>query len=87
MSVPPHTVLVTTRDIYDAEEDPPSAQRIAGTIGSTPVAIRPALGALCRAEFLVETGNGYRPTVTAREFLDLDIRLGEVAVVDIVEDE
>ena len=86
MDVSPHTVLVTVRDEYDAVDEPVGPQQIATAIGTTPRQIQPILDSLFRSEFLAQTGECYRPTVTAREFLELDVKLSDVAVVEIVED-
>jgi len=86
MDVSPHTVLVTVRDEYDAVDKPVGPQQIAAAIGTTSNDIRPTLESLYRSEFLAKTGDGYRPTVTAREFLELDVELSDVAVVEIIEE-
>ncbi|MGB9951030.1 hypothetical protein ACOZ4F_01300 (plasmid) [Haloarcula marismortui] len=86
MDVSPHTVLVTVRDEYDAVDEPVGPKQIATAVGTTSKQIRPILESFCRNEFLVKTADGYRPTVTAREFLELDVELSDVAVVEIIED-
>ena len=86
MDVSPHAVLVAVRDEYDAADEPVSPQQIATAVGTTTRQIQPILDALCRAEFLVRTAEGARPTVTAREFLELNIRVSDVAVVEITEE-
>jgi len=86
MDVSPHTVLVTVRDEYDAVDEPVGPQQIATAVGTTSNQIRPILESFCRSEFLAKTADGYRPTVTAREFLELDVELSDVAVVEIIED-
>jgi len=86
MDASPHAVLVAVRDEFDAIDEPVSPQQIATAVGTTPGQIDPALDSLCQAEFLVQTREGYRPTVTAREFLELDVELTDVAVVEIVEE-
>lgn len=86
MDVSPHTVLVAVRDEYDAVDEPVGPEQIATAVGTTSKQIRPILESLCRSEFLAKTAKGYRPTVTAREFLELDVELSDVAVVEIIED-
>lgn len=86
MSVSPHAVLVTTCKLYDAEGEPPSAPAVAERLDATTGAVRRVLRSLCRAEFLAETGAGYRPTVTARELCERGIHLDDVAAVDVVEE-
>ena len=84
MDVSHHTVLVTVRNEYDAVDGPVGSQQIATAVGTPSKQIRPVLESFCRSEFLVKTGDGYRPTVTAREFLELDVVLSDVAVVEII---
>lgn len=84
MDVSPHAVLVATRDEYDAANEPIGTQQIAAAVGTTPRQIQPILDSLCRNEFLSQTAEGYRLTVTAREFLELNIKLSDVVVIDTV---
>jgi len=86
MDVSPHAVLVAVRDEYDAVDEPVGPQQIATAVGTTPRQIRPILESLYRSEFLAKTAKGYRPTITAREFLELDVKLSDVAVVEIIEE-
>ena len=81
----PHEVLVATVEAYETEHEPVCERTVARSLGATPAEVRQTLDQLRRVEFLVATGNGYRPTVTAREFLDLGITLDDVAAVDIVD--
>ena len=85
MSPLPHTVLVTLQDHYDATEEPVTADTVAELCGESPADVIPVLRSLCGTEFVVETTDGYRPTVTAREFLRLDVELGDVVAVDVVD--
>jgi len=85
MSPLPHTVLVTLRDHYDATEEPVTADTVAELCGESPADVIPVLRSLCGTDFVVETTDGYRPTVTAREFLRLDVELGDVVAVDVVD--
>lgn len=86
MSLSQHTVLVTALDEYDAAGGPVSVESIAGAVSADPSRVRPVVAALSESEFLAETAEGYRPTVTARELLDLDIELDDVVAVDPVEE-
>jgi len=86
MDVSPHAVLVAVRDEYDTADEPVGPREIATAVGTTPRQIQPILDSFCQAEFLARTAEGYRPTVTAREFLELDVELTDVAVVEIVEE-
>jgi len=85
MDVSPQAVLVAVCEEYDAAEEPVSPQQIATAVGTTPGQVRPILESLSRSEFLAQTDGGYRPTVTAREFLELDIELADVAIVEVVD--
>jgi len=86
MHVSPHTVLVAVLDEYDTVDEPVGPQQIAIAVETTPGQVQPALDSLCRAEFLTRTAEGYRPTVTAREFIGLDIELSDVAVVEFIDE-
>lgn len=86
MDVSPHAVLVAVRDEFDAVDEPVSPQQIATTVGTAPKQVQPILDSFCRAEFLSKTSEGYRLTVTAREFLELDVELSDVAVVEIIDE-
>jgi predicted transcriptional regulator len=86
MDVSPHTVLVAVCDEFDAVDEPVSTQQIAAAVGTTPGQIQPTLDSFCQAEFLAQKADRYRPTVTAREFLELDVELSDVAVVEIIEE-
>jgi len=85
MSLSPHTVLVTLRDRYDATEEPVAAGTLAELCDQPPADVLPVLRSLCGTDFVVETDDGYRPTVTAREFLQLDVELEDVVAVDLVD--
>jgi len=86
MDASPHAVLVAICEKYDTVDEPVGPTQIATAVGTTPRQVRPILKSLRRTEFVAETAEGYRPTITAREFLELDIQLSEVAVVEVIED-
>jgi predicted transcriptional regulator len=86
MHVSPHTVLVAVLDEYDTVDEPVGPQQIATAVETTPRQVQQTLDSLCRAEFLTRTAKGYRPTVTAREFIELDIELSDVAVVEFIDE-
>lgn len=86
MSVSPHAVLRTTVEAYDADGEPVSVETIAASTGTTASQVVPVLRSLQQAEFVVETDDGYRPTITAREFLELGVTLESVTAVDVVEE-
>ncbi|WP_018256129.1 hypothetical protein [Halomicrobium katesii] len=81
----PHEVLVATIEAYEAEHEPVCERTVARSLEATPAEVQRTLERLDRVEFLAATGNGYRPTVTACEFLELDITLDDVAAVDLVD--
>jgi len=84
MSLSPHTVLVTLYDRYDATDTPVTAETIAQRCGESPADVVPVLHSLDRTDFIVETDTGYRPTITAREFLQLDVEFGDVVAIDVI---
>jgi len=86
MDVSPHAVLIAICEKYDTVDEPVDPQQIATAVGTTPRQVRPILKSLRRTEFVAETAEGYRPTVTAREFLELEIKLFDVAVLEVVEE-
>lgn len=85
MSLSPQTVLVTILDHYDATGDPLSVEALAEVCGVRQAELTPVLESLCQVEFIVATGSGYRPAVTGREFLQLDVELCDVVAVDAVD--
>jgi len=85
MEPSPHSILVTVCELYDSTEEPVSLQQVATAADTSVPHVRPALKGLYQTEFLIRSGDGYRPTVTAREFLELDVELADVAVLDFVE--
>jgi predicted transcriptional regulator len=85
MSPLSHTVLVTLRDRYDATEEPVAADTVAELCGEAQADVIPVLRSLCGTDFVVKTDDGYRPTVTAREFLKLDVEVEDVVAVDVVD--
>ena len=73
-------VLETAVHRYDStgQAVTPSAIEDSLTLPEADIAER--LAKLADCELLVHTGEGYRPTVTAREFLALDIDCGPIIV-------
>jgi len=87
MAITLHDVLVTAAEEYGAQSEPLCAETIACSLGTSASQICPMVDALCEIEFLEATDDGYRLTVTGREFLELDIDIEDIAVVDIVDDQ
>ncbi|MEF8786454.1 MAG: hypothetical protein V5A45_11020 [Haloarculaceae archaeon] len=73
-------VLAAVVDRYDRTGEPVSAAAVADTLGRATTAVSDRLAELESCEFLAPAGDGYRPTVTGREFLELDIECGPVIV-------
>jgi predicted transcriptional regulator len=86
MSPRTHTVLVETVDQYDETGEPVPAASIAASLDVPETALDPALESLQACELLAGTDRGYRPTVTARELLALDVDPDHVLVLDLVEE-
>jgi len=86
MSLSPHTVLVEVVDQYEQSEEPVTARTVAESQAVPEETLSNTLESLCEFELLELTEEGYRPTVTARELLALDIELDDVLVLDLVEE-
>lgn len=86
MSLSPHTVLVTVVDHYEESDAPVTARAVAESQAAPAAELSRSLDSLCEFELLESTEDGYRPTVTARELLALDIELDDALVVDVVEE-
>lgn len=84
MSPSPHTVLVAVVSIYGDSGDPVTAGTLADSLQVPEQALAEPLDTLCEFDLLAGTGDGYRPTVTARELLALDVELDDVLVLDLV---
>jgi predicted ArsR family transcriptional regulator len=86
MSPSPHTVLVETVDAVGESGGPVTASTVAGSLGASEAAVADHLDTLCGFDLLEATEEGYRPTVTGRELLALDVDLDDVFVLDVVEE-
>lgn len=73
-------VLALVVERYDSTGEPVSAATVADTLEREETAVSDRLAELESCEFLAPVGEGYRPTVTGREFLALDIECGPVIV-------
>lgn len=81
MTVTPHRLLAFVVETYDEQNAPLCPSDIAAQFEvSTPEATR-QFDRLHECELVTTEGDGYRPTVTARELLELDID-DEFVVVD-----
>ena len=86
MTLPPHTVLVEVVDRYQESEEPVTAETVAESLNVPEERLSSSLESLREFELLVQTNDGYRPTVTAQELLALDVELDDVLVLDLVEE-
>lgn len=86
MSPSTHAVLVAIVEESRRTGDPVPAGRVAETLGVSEAALAGALDSLRECELVEATGDGYRPTVTARELLELDVAFDDVLVLDFVEE-
>lgn len=68
-------LLEVLLDRYDAANDPISVAELAAQLGTGQEVVRQRLGKLERYELVTSEAkeSGYRPTVTGREFLELDL--------------
>lgn len=82
MEPTPLTLLSDLVEAYDERERPVSAAALATAHEAEPAAIVECLDRLATCELVDATPAGYRPTVTARELLELDLDAGEFVVVD-----
>lgn len=81
-----HTVLVEVVDRYREAGEPIRARTVAESLGVRRSTVSEPLETLCEFELLRETDRGYRPTVTARELLALDIDLDETVALDLIDE-
>ncbi|WP_436930710.1 hypothetical protein [Halosimplex halobium] len=86
MSPSTYAVLAATVDRYRESGAPVTAAGVAESCGAPEAAVARSLESLCEFELLEPTDQGYRPTVTAREFLALDVEPDDVLVLDLVEE-
>jgi len=86
MSLSTHTVLVEIVDQYEESEEPVTARAVAESQDVSREVLTQSLESLCEFELLKPTERGYRPTVTAKELLALDIELDDAVVLDLVEE-
>lgn len=73
-------VLATVVDRYDSTGQPVSPVTVADALGRDEGAIESRLAQLAACELLAPADGGYRPTVTGREFLALDVECGPLIV-------
>jgi DNA-binding IclR family transcriptional regulator len=66
--------------MYDSGGEPVTVGRVAAELGTTRAEAETLLERLSSCGFVTDDGGGYRPTVTAREFLSLEGVDGPVIV-------
>ena len=81
MSVSNSALLTFVAARYDEVDRPVTAADAAGRFDVGRESLRRQLDTLAGCELVARQEGGYRPTVTGREFLDLDVA-GDLAVVD-----
>lgn len=81
MSISPHQLLSFTVDYYDEHEQPVTVAIATRQLNATPASVAAGFDRLVECELLQGTDGGYRPTVTGRELLALDID-PQYAIVD-----
>lgn len=72
MTVTHRSVLVRVVDLYRQAGSPQSSADIAVALDAPPGRVSTVLASLETYELVVDTGDGYRPTVTGQELLALD---------------
>ena len=73
-------VLAAVVDRYESTAQPVTEREIAPAFRRDRTAIAERLDRLVECELLTRVGGGYRPTVTGREFLELDVECGPIIV-------
>lgn len=81
MTVPPHEILAFAVRAYDERGELLTSSAVADRFGLTTETATERLDRLADCALLARESDGYRPTVTARELLELDID-DEFVVVD-----
>lgn len=83
MPVTKRTVLVHLTDAYETTSRPQSVAGIAAALDASPDDVADVLASLEALELVTAVGEGYRPTVTAYELLELDVLEEEFVVLDV----
>jgi predicted transcriptional regulator len=73
-------VLSAVVERYDRTGEPVSPSPVASALEREEESVASRLSQLVACELLAPTGDGYRPTVTGREFLELDVECGPLIV-------
>lgn len=75
------TLLARIVERYDDDERPVTPATLSDVVDADESAIEVCLTELASHELLAPVDGGYRPTITARELLELDIDLEDALVV------
>jgi hypothetical protein len=73
-------VLAAAVEYYDSANQPVTPAAITGSLDRSEAAIATRFHQLVDCELLAVVEDGYRPTVTGREFLELDVECGPIIV-------
>lgn len=76
------TVLSRIVDRYDEDGEPITPEEIAEGVQMDPDAMQHCFEELEENLLLAPLDHGFRPTVTARDLLELDIDDGELVIID-----
>lgn len=82
MNVSPYRLLETAVSQYDGTEQPLTPAAVAAHIDAPPAAVEEAFDRFVECELLVAAEDGFVPTITARELLELNLD-GEFVVIDV----
>lgn len=85
MTLSTHALLTEIADRYQQAGEPVAVQELCESLDVPESELEETLDSLCEFELLERTDSGCRPTVTARELLALDVELGDVLVLDLVD--
>jgi len=86
MSLSPKTVLIAVAELAEEPGEAVAETALADHLGVPESVLADPLDSLCACELLEAADGGYRTTITGRELLALDVELGDVLVVDIVDE-
>lgn len=80
-------VLSETVRLYDERGEPITPTDLAATTELAPSTVRAYFDGFESKHLLKRAGDGYRPTVTARELLELDVADDVTLILDVETDE
>lgn len=89
MAINRRDLLETLLALCDDGYGPVTVSQLARRMGADPEEVQEEMDALKSCELVKPhpKRSGYRPTVTAREFLDLDIDEGKFVIMEFADDE